>query len=412
MKPLEGIRVVELGTHIAIPKAARLLCEWGAEVIKVEPPKGEGWRTIGNSYGVPHQNDCNPIFQAPNAGKKSIALNLKTEQGKEILLDLLKDADIFLTNTRLRGLKKLGLDYDEIKDRFPRLIYAHFSGYGDLGPDKDRPGFDIAAYWAKAGMPLEWSTKEGGPSRPLPGFGDSTVATVILSGVLAALYAREKTGQGEFINASLYGSALWFNSSGIVQAQYRSEGCYPLSRYDQPTPYHIIYQTKDDDYFFFSIPTWDNNYEKLLTMMHLEQYIGDERFETLIACRQNMRFVAGVFDDAFRNMSTEEVRAGFYAMDCVFELVADPQAVPKDEQAWANGYLEKITMENGTDVVIPTTPIRFRNAEPTSFKLAPQIGENSVEILENLGFDRNEIDEAIKNGAVTEVSCKKVPIAK
>ncbi|MDL2302198.1 CoA transferase [Lachnospiraceae bacterium OttesenSCG-928-D06] len=401
MKLLEGIKVVELGTHISIPKAARLMAEWGATVIKVEPPRGEGWRTIGNSYGIPYDNDCNPIFQPPNAGKKSIAINLKSEQGKEIMYRLLGEADVFLTNTRMKGLKKLGFAYEDIQERFPKLIYAHFSGYGELGPEKDRPGFDIAAYWAKGGMPLEWSSKESGPCRPLPGFGDGTVATVALSGILAALYGREKTGKGEFLKTSLYGSALWFNSCGIIQAQYRKDGCYPLSRYDQPTPYHIIYQTKDDDYFFFSIPTWNDSYSKLLNMMHLENYVGDERFATLAACRENMRFIAGVFDDAFRKMTTKEVVDGFNSMDCVFEVVADPQSIPTDEQAWANGYLQKIQLENGSEVVVPTPPIQFMHAETAEFKLAPQIGGNSVEILNSMGYSQDDIDKMLEDGIIT-----------
>lgn len=394
-QPLEGIKVVELGTHMAVPAAARLMSDWGASVIKVEPPQGEAWRTMGNSYGIPYDNDCNPIFQVPNAGKKSIAINLKDEKGKEILLKLLEKADVFITNTRLRGLNKLGIAYEDLKDRFPRLIYAHFSGYGELGPEKDRPGFDITAFWAKAGMPLEWSTRESGPSRPLPGFGDSTVATVALSGVLAALYSREKSGKGEFLKTSLYSSALWFNNCGIVQAQYRPEGFFPLSRYGQPTPYHIIYQTRDGDYFFFSIPTWNDNYGKLLTMMGLDQYVGDERFATLAACRENMPFIAGVFDDAFRSMSTAEVTAGFNAMDYVFEIVADPQSIPKDEQAWANGYLQKIRLENGSEVILPATPVQFANADSTEFKLAPQIGEDSAEVLMELGYGRDSIEELL-----------------
>lgn len=399
-RPLEGIKVIELGTHMAIPAAARLMSDWGATVIKVEPPQGEGWRTIGDSYGIPYDEDCNPIFQVPNAGKKSIAINLKDKKGLEVLLKLLQETDVFLTNTRLRGLKKLGLAYEDIKERFPRLIYAHFSGYGELGPDKDRPGFDIAAYWAKAGMPLEWSSHESGSFRPLPGFGDSTVATVALSGILAALYGREKTGKGEFLKTSLYGSVLWFNNCGIVQAQYRPEGCYPLSRYDQPTPYHITYQTQDGDYFFFSIPAWNDNYGKLLTMAHLERYIGDERFATLEACRKNLPFIAGVFDDAFHSMSTAEVVAGFNAMDCVFEVVADPQSVTKDEQAWANGYLQKVQLENGSEVILPTPPVQFANAETAEFKLAPQIGGDSAEVLESLGYNRDAIEKMLRDGVV------------
>ncbi|MCL1816975.1 MAG: CoA transferase [Clostridiales bacterium] len=400
-QPLQGIKVVELGTHIAIPKAARLLSDWGADVIKVEPPKGEAWRVIGNSYSIPHSDDCNPIFQAPNAGKKSIAINLKDEKGKEILFKLLEDADVFLTNTRLKGLKALGISYEDIKDRFPRLIYAHFSGYGELGPEKDRPGFDIAAFWAKAGMPLEWSVKESAPIRPIPGFGDSTVATVALSGILAALIGREKTGKGEFLKTSLYGSALWFNSCGIVQSQYRTKGFYPLSRYDQSTPYNVTYQTKDGDYFFFSIPTWHKIYDKVLTMMHLEQYVGDERFATLDNCRKHLPFIMGEFDKAFRNMSTAEVKAGFYALDCVFEIVSDPQAIPHDEQALANGYLHKIRLENGSEITLPASPVQFANIEITPFKLAPQIGGDSSAVLTSLGYSNKEIEEMLQSGVVT-----------
>lgn len=396
---LEGIRVVELGTHMAIPLAARLMADWGADVIKVEPPKGEAWRTIGNSYGIPYSNDCNPVFQTPNANKKNIAINLKEEAGREVLMKLLEDADVFLTNTRQRGLQKLGLSYEDIKERFPQLIYAHFSGYGDLGPEKDRPGFDIAAYWAKAGMPLEWSTRESGPSRPLPGFGDSTVATVILSGILAALLGRTQSGQGEYLKTSLYSCALWFNNCGLLQAQYQPTG-YPRSRYEQPTPYHVIYQTRDGDYFFFSIPTWQANCDRLLRMMHLEQYVGDARLTTLAACRENMEFVADLFDAAFSKMSTQEIAEGFQAMDCVFEVVANPKDIPSDPQAWANHYLERIQLEDGSSAVLPTPPLQFTNTQSVPFHLASQIGGDSREILASLGYADTEIARLIAGGVV------------
>ena len=398
---LTGIRVVELGTHMAIPLAARLMADWGAEVIKVEPPKGEAWRTIGNSYGIPHDDDCNPIFQTPNTNKKNIAINLKQPEGRQVLMRLLEQSDVFLTNTRHRSLEKLGLAYDQIKLQFPRLIYAHFSGYGDLGPEKDRPGFDIAAYWAKAGMPLEWSTKESGPSRPLPGFGDSSVATVILSGILAALLGREHSGQGEYLKTSLYSCALWFNNCGLLQAQFQS-AAYPRSRCQQPTPYHMIYQTRDGDYFFFSIPTWANNCERLLRMMHLDQYVGDARLSTLDACRQNMEFVAQIFGSVFSNMSTEEVKAGFQAMDCVFEVVADPKDIPNDPQAWANGYLERITLENGTQAVIPTPPVQFARAQSRPFRLASPIGGDSCQVLRSLGYSEDEVAHLLQQGAITQ----------
>ncbi|MDR1028098.1 MAG: CoA transferase [Clostridiales Family XIII bacterium] len=396
---LEGVKVVELGSFMAIPVVARFMADWGAEVIKVEPPKGEPWRYIGNSYGLPYTSDCNPIFQVPNGNKRDIALNLKTAEGKEILDRLLSDADVFLTNTRPNALAKLGYDYDRLKDKCPRLIMAHFSGYGTEGPDKDLPGYDIASYWAKTGMPLEWATKEGGPFRPLPGFGDTTVGTVILSGVLAALYRREKTGRGEFVRSSLYGSALWFNNCGLISAQYQKSD-YPRSRFEQPSIYHVIYSTADGDYFTFSATRWDDMYADILREMKLDRYIGDPRFSTLKGGRQHLDECVPIFDEAFRKMSTEAVRDMFVRLDVVNEFITNPRDVASDEQAWANGYLGKVSMENGEEVVLPMSPVQFEDARPLPFRLAPGIGEHSVEILREYGYNDAAIEALLASGSV------------
>ena len=389
---LEGIKVIELGTHVAIPNATRLLADWGAEVIKVEPPRGEAWRVIGNSYGFPYSPDCNPVFQTPNANKKGIALNLKEPKGRELMMELLQDADIFMTNTRMNGLKKLGLDYDSLKDRFPKLIYIHFTGYGPDGPEKDRPGFDVTAYWAKAGMPLEWSLNEAQPFRPLPGFGDATVGFINLSAALAALWNREKTGQGEFVRTSLFSGALWFNNCGILSAQFQPEK-YPRSRYEQPTPYHLTYQTKDEDYFFFSATNWDNMYDKLLAKLGMEEYIGDARFATLAEARKHLDVLAPLLDEAFVKMTTQEVSDVFNELDVVFQVVLNPKDLVKDEQAWVNGYLFETAMEDGRKVVLPAPPIKFTNAATHEFRLAPQLGEHTAEILQKLGHSPEEIKQ-------------------
>jgi crotonobetainyl-CoA:carnitine CoA-transferase CaiB-like acyl-CoA transferase len=396
---LEGVKVIELGSFMAVPAVARLMADWGADVIKVEPPSGEPWRFIGNAYGVPYTPDFNPMFQVPNANKKNIVINLKNESGKEVLDRLLSTADVFLTNTRENSLKKLGYDYETIKEKYPKLIFAHFSGYGTEGPDKDLPGYDIASYWAKSGMPLEWATKEGGPFRPLPGFGDSTVGTVILSGVLAALYAREKTGLGDFVQSSLYGSALWFNSCGLISSQFQETG-YPRSRFEQPTIYHIIYSTAEEDYFTFSATKWDTMYERILRELHLEQYIGDPRFMTLAGSRESLTEIVPIFDAVFKGMSTEDVRGVFKRLDIVCEFLTNPKDVIRDEQAWANDFLKKVTLENGQDVVLPMSPIKFRNAEILPFTLAPQLGANSLEVLKEYGYDEDAIQALLDENSV------------
>lgn len=395
---LKGIRVVELGTYMAVPAAARLLADWGAEVIKVEPPGGEAWRTIGNSYGVPYSESCNPLFEVPNANKRAIALNLRSKEGLAVLGKLLEHADVFLTNARRRALVKMGLDYETLKERFPRLVYAHFTGYGAVGPDKDLPGYDIAAYWAKAGMPLEWSLREAGPFRPLPGFGDTTVATVILSGVLAALLGRSQTGKGDLVETSLYSSALWFNNCGVLSAQYKQED-YPLSTYEQPSPYHVIYRTKDNGYIMFSAPKWDEMHDKLFEEMHIPQYVGDPRFATIDLTRKNLKAMVDILRDAFSAMTTQEVRDMFIRLDVVCQVVVNPKDVLRDEQAWVNHYLRKVTLRSGDEVTIPAPPVHFLNSQTRGQELAPRLGEHTAEILTELGYGREAVQSLLQSGA-------------
>ncbi len=150
--PLSGIKVVELAAFVAAPSAGRILADLGAEVIKVEAPSGDGWRITGVSYRPRFNKDENPVFDIYNTGKKFISLNLKTEAGKEAMFKLLEDADVFLTNTRPAGLKRLGLAYEDLKDKYPKLIYALVLGYGEKGPEKDTPAFDTTAFWSRAGF--------------------------------------------------------------------------------------------------------------------------------------------------------------------------------------------------------------------------------------------------------------------
>ena len=150
--PLSGIKVVELATFVAAPVTGRILADLGAEVIKVEAPSGDGWRKTGAGYRPRFNKDENPVFDIYNTGKKFISLNLKTPEGKEALFKLLEDADVFLTNTRPAALQRLGLSYEDLKDKFPKLIYAIVLGYGEKGPEKDTPAFDTTAFWSRAGF--------------------------------------------------------------------------------------------------------------------------------------------------------------------------------------------------------------------------------------------------------------------
>ena len=164
--PLKGIKVLELGTHVAVPSACRLMAEYGADVIKIETAGGDPWRYSGLNVNLTIDDFSCPVFTIQNNGKRLISLDLKTEGGRAVFMKLLENTDVFCTSVRMKGLAKMGLDYDTLKKKFPKLIYFHFTGYGHRGPDAEAPGFDIASFWSRVGARVGWVGKVPSPSVP------------------------------------------------------------------------------------------------------------------------------------------------------------------------------------------------------------------------------------------------------
>lgn len=401
MRPLEGIRVVELGTHVAAPVVARLCAEWGADVIKVEPPKGEAYRTVGISWKLPNKEDNNPILQTHNMNKRSISLDLKTEAGKEALLKLLERADIFVTNTRSQALERLGISYEQIKDRCPQLIYATCTAFGLTGPDRDGPGFDTASYWGRGGMMAEWSTAEQVPGRPHPGFGDSTVASVMLAGIMAALFKRERTGEGEFLTSSLYGTALWYNFHGIVEAQYPGHDV-PASRYQCSQPSTPVYKAAGGVSFFFIEQQYDLKMPDIFRKLGLPHHAEDPKFVCVAESRKCMKEVVEVLEEEFATIPYEKFDEVFSEMNVVHAKICTPKESLVDPQAWVNNYLEKITLECGDELIIPAPPVQFAGFDAPERKLAPHLGQHTAEILKVLGYNDEQIEKMLEAGAAKQ----------
>ena len=302
---LKGIRVIELGTHVAVPKTSRIMADWGAEVIKVEPPHGEPWRTMGPAYEMPAAPDNNPIFQVENMNKKSVVLDLKTPEGQEAMIALLKSADVFISNTRLKALEKTGLGYDTIHQINPKLIYVHFGAYGQKGPEKDWPGFDIAAFWSKSGSMIEWTLKSAQPFKPQPGFGDGACASLMVSAILAALIKRGHAGKGELIQTSLCSAALWYNSIGLLcgQPNYHLEFLKAIFTDPLVPPY----QSKDGKWVMVCSPVWSDLYPRVFKLIGLEQYIGDSRLDKREDARANYDWVCSLIADAWLKYTADEL---------------------------------------------------------------------------------------------------------
>lgn len=399
--PLEGIKVVELGTHVVVPNAGRFLADWGAEVIKIEGLTGDLWRLTGLQYSCPVSDEENPLFAEQNANKKFISINLKTPEGIEIFKRLVTDADVFMTNVRMKSLTKMGLDYDSIKKLNDKIIYAHFSGYGDKGDDAPRPGFDLAAFWARTGTMPDWVNVGDFPMRPPGGYGDAASSSALTCGIFAALIGREKSGKGTFVNSSLYGSGLWFNQVGIISAEPHYGNPYPKSKMRPANPFSHIYKCKDDEWIIITANKYQVDYAKCCKILGMEEYIEDERYNNLKSVAQNIEEFVEIVNEKFLQKDRKEWNKLFTEADVVNENLVHAKEVTKDPQAWANDYLTSYTYPtSGNVTVFPNIPVQFEDYKVTEFNVPGRIGRDTKEILSRYGYNAEEYENLIEKSVV------------
>lgn len=403
MQPLEGLKVVELGVYLAGPGIARLLADWGAEVIKVEAPKGDGTRYSGTAVRLPALPDCNVVFSIVNSGKKLLSLDLKTEEGMQIMHKLLADADIFVSNNRYGGLERLGLDYETLHKIYPRLICCYVNGYGFEGPEKDRAGFDLTSFWAKSGILNAMRDPEDVPRFPPPGIGDISTSFAATAGILAAVYQRSITGEGTKVATSLMATAIWSNYSHIAAGQDRPEGDPQKPLYapepfkDWRNPFYHIYKCKDGRLFFLL----GGSYSKLplsLKAMGFDDLVDDPRYKDQASMKANSSYLYDRMIEVFLTKTAQEWADIFGPMDVSFEILAQNQEVSKDPQVWANGCLTNMECPNGRTYVVSNTPVEFAGAERTQTRHAGRIGSDTREILASLGYTPEQIEALLEKG--------------
>lgn len=400
---LSGIKVVELGAYMVVPVATRCMADWGAEVIKVEDLGGDLWRGIGPAYYTPKTDEENPIYQHANINKTHISLNLKSENGKKVLLQLLEDADVFVTSVRLKSLEKLGLTYEDLAERFPRLIYCHSTGYGYEGEMSDRPGFDISAFWGKSGAVLDFMAREGFPVKPTGGFGDTITSGNVLSGILAALIGRSKTGKGMRLTTSLMTSGIWCNATLMIAEQDPYNVDFPKSWYAPTSPFSHCYQSKDGKWFMTNEFELEKKYEKLCRTFDLEELIGDTRYSTVKALREenHMQEIIKKIMESFGKKTADEWIEIFDRNDIAYSVIQRARDISEDPQAWANDYLQKVTFPTSqTTIAMPNPPVKFFGYEYDEFRLPGGIGENTREVMLKLGYSNEQIDAMKASGDI------------
>ena len=400
-KPLEGIKVVDLTTFVAAPVAARMLGDMGAEVIKIEHPKGDGWRGFGINFNKRFSDDENPIFDIYNSGKKLISVNLKSNEGKEIMWKLLDDADVFVTNTRPDALKRLGLSYEDIKERYPRLIYAIVLGYGEKGPDAAKPAFDTTAFWARTGFPRDMSplTDSYIPLTSPSSVGDTVTAYNLTMQICAALLGRERSGKGECVKAGLYHTGIFTMGTMEIATQKPWGTEYPRARHWSAQP-SGCWETKDGEWFYAATGDVTITLPKIFKVIGRADLVGDERYATIEARTENREEFYNLLRDAFKTKTLAEWLELAEEYDLPFIRMNHFSDVTTDEQAWANGYLEYMTCPNGETVTMPTPPIEMESVGEIVTKPASKVGGDTEEVLLGIGYTKEQIAAMEESGAV------------
>ncbi len=394
-KPLEGVKVLELATFVAAPTCARALADWGAEVIKAESLSGDPIRFIGGNTKFPTLPEENPNFDLGNIGKKSIALNLKDEKGMAVLHKLLAISDIFITNNRTKALEKMGLSYEQLKEKYPSLIFAQVLGYGEKGPLKDKPGFDFTAYYARGGITGTLYEKDTSPVNPVPGFGDNQVALSLASGILAALYKRTKTGIGDKVTVSLYHTAIFMLNTAIAAAQYGFS--YPVSRKEVGNPFLNTYKTQDGRWLQLAGPEYDRLFPVIMQAIGREDLIGNEKYCKFKSIIGKTAGIVGIIEAEVIKKTADEWMLIFEHCDVPCEKALLWDEILKDEQAWANEYLHEIHYATGNIRTLISLPVKFNSIGKEEYTRGPLIGENTAKILENLKYSIEEIQQFSKD---------------
>ncbi|MBS1401568.1 MAG: CoA transferase [Oscillospiraceae bacterium] len=396
--PMSGVRILELGTHVAVPSATRILAAWGADVIKVESLKGDQWRVVGRNQKCPINDDENPFFDIQNANKSLIALNLKAPEGFQIFMRLLEQTDIFVTNMRLPALKRLGIDYETLKERLPRLIYGHFTGYGYLGPDSEKPGFDSVAFWSRSGAMADWVTGDSYPLQPPTGAGDMMSGALLCSGLLAALVARQNSGRGTLVSNSLFGSAIWYSSAGVLSTQYGNT--FPKAQ-DRPlNPLGYPYRCRDGQWVMLGVADYNGLYAKTCDVLGIAEYREDARFATITAVREHTDLFVGILREAFLRWDSAEIVDRFSEHNMVCGRLFHMADIYKDPQAVENGYVQPVHYASGKDTFFPEVPVSFSDYESRTASATGPVGMDTGEVLESMGYTAGDIADLRDRGVV------------
>ena len=379
---LQGLKVVEMSTWVAGPGCAMIMAEWGADVIKVESPEGDATRRF---YPDTPESPGNPIFSMENRGKRGVVLDVATPGGREALMELLKSADIFVTNLRPGALKRARIDYESLKDGLPRLIYASVTGFGLEGAEADLPAFDLTGFWTRTGVAAATIPPDQEPFTCRPGFGDHATALATLSGVLAAVIDRGRTGRGRLVEASLIRAGVYALAwDWAVQLRY-GQAVTAQPRSQRPSAVAGFFRTADERWVCVA-PRGPKCFPALLEGLGLGDLLHQPKFAPPIADMETVRELRPLVEAAFARMTLAEATAMLSRADVIHAPLASLPEVAQDPQARAAGCFVVSPDGRGGSFEAPATPIRFPGLAIGPRGPAPGLGEHTREVLAEVGI--------------------------
>lgn len=400
MKPLDGVKVLEVASWVAAPSACAILADMGAVVVKVEPLHGDAMRGVSRQAkqkGKEHKLDH--AFQVDNRGKKSIAIDLDSKDGAALVRRLAKDADIFVTNLLPKRQEKFGLDPTTLLGESPALVIGMISAYGNQGPESNRPGYDVTAFFGRGGVTDFATGADGVPPKAQPALGDHATGLGLVAGLLAALRNAEKTGKGDVVEVSLFGTALWAMAMDIAPALADGRAPTKRSRHEAITPLHNRYECGDGKWIFVIMPEvhW---WGKFCNSVDKPEWAIDKRFNSPKARFKNMAAAVSLIDEVMKSKSLAEWAETFDRDGLIWGPIQSIADVVVDPQAHVTDRFVKVAHPTAGSFATVANPIGFRSSDTSPQRAAPDTGTDTFAVLEELGLTESEIDDLVRSDSI------------
>jgi crotonobetainyl-CoA:carnitine CoA-transferase CaiB-like acyl-CoA transferase len=396
--PLDGVRVIELGVWVAGPAAGGILADWGADVVKIEPPAGDPARSFARMLGgdVPF----NPPFEMDNRSKRSIVIDFAAPGGLDLAHELLAGADAFVTNIRLDALERLRLDPQALRERYPRLVYGIITGYGTAGPDRDRAAYDIGAFWARSGVVGLLTRRGTVPPFQRGGMGDHGAGVTLAGGISAALLARERTGEGQLVATSLLRHGMYTISFDLNLALRFGVPLGVAEREQMTNPVINCYRDRDGRWFWLIGLEGQRHWPDVCRALDRADWIDDERFGTADGRKEHIGELIGAMDAIFATRTRDEWAGIFDREDVWWAPVQTTDEVLADEQAWAGGGFVEVPDGDSTVTMI-NSPVDFAGTPASPRAMPPELGQHTDEILAELGRTADQCARLRADGVVS-----------